>query len=225
MENMQAKMKRRLIVATGVIVIVLVVALALLAGTSSAKALSIEDAASGDYNNQKVQVSGSVVSNSYETNDNILTFAIYDADSDDGTQLLVRYYGEAAATFGNNIEAKCTGRIGDDGVLESSELLTKCPSKYESATEALSVSKLLGYGESMSGTIVKVAGNVKEGTLVPSGSGDRFAIVDADDPDFELSVEFDDALSDEITDGTYVVLTGAMNNEGKFAASEVAIGD
>ena len=43
------------------------------------------------------------------------------------------YQGAASSTFGDDVTAICTGRVGDDGVLRCSELVTKCPSKYEGA--------------------------------------------------------------------------------------------
>lgn len=50
-------------------------------------------------------------------------------------------------------------------MLECSELVTKCPSKYENADSALTVEQLLGYGESVYGKVVKVAGSVGAGSL------------------------------------------------------------
>lgn len=60
-------------------------------------------------------------------------------------------------------------------------MVTKCPSKYESASDALSVSRLLEYGESITGTVVKIAGSVKSGTLAAAGASDaRFIVHDAE---------------------------------------------
>src|SRR5699024_939475 len=115
-------------------------------GSSSAKSISIAEAAAGNYVDQKIQVSGNVVENSYETKDNVLTFSIYDPEGDASQQVKVRYEGGVSATFGNDVTAICTGKMGQDGVLNASELVTKCPSKYENATDALSVSQLIGYG-------------------------------------------------------------------------------
>ncbi len=78
------------------------------------------------------------------------------------------YDGAASSTFGNGVTAICTGKIveGEGGLeLVCSELVTKCPSKYESATDALSVTNLLDYGDSIINTTVKLKGTVKAGTL------------------------------------------------------------
>ena len=64
---MNAKTKRRMVVVTGIIVIVLVVILAVVGGTSSAKTVSVAEAATGSYADQKIQVSGNVVENSFAT--------------------------------------------------------------------------------------------------------------------------------------------------------------
>lgn len=219
---MNAKTKRRMVVVTGIIVIVLVVILAVVGGTSSAKSVSIADVANGGLVDQKVQVSGNVVENSFETVDDVLTFEIFDPQGDPSQQLSVRYEGGVSATFGNDVTAICTGKIGQDGVLNATELVTKCPSKYENATDALTVAQLVGYGQEVVDKPVKVSGAVKDGSLAAAGAGDRLVIVDPESGE-ELAVLFDGALSEEIADGSALVLTGSLNDQGKFAATDVAL--
>lgn len=220
--SVNAKTKRRMVVVTGIIVMVLVVVLAVVGGSSSAKSVSIAEAATGGYADQKIQVSGNVVENSFETKDNVLTFAIYDPEGDKSQQVKVRFEGGVSATFGNDVTAICTGKMTEEGILNASELVTKCPSKYENSADALTVAQLVGYGDEVLDKPVKVAGSVKTGTLVAAGSGDRFVLVDAESGE-ELPVLFDGAISDEIKDGTQLVLTGSINAGGKFAATEVAL--
>ena len=219
---MNAKMKKRMIAVSGVIVIVLILVLAFVGGNTAATTLSVAEAAENPQAGQKVQVSGNVVQDSFSTTDNVLTFKIYDPEGDPATQLEVRYDGAASSTFGNDVTAICTGKINEAGVLECSNLVTKCPSKYENAADALMVSQLLGYGVDVIGKVVKVSGTVKAGTLSAAGRGDRFVIVDTADGS-ELPVAFDDALSEDVADGTAVVLTGALTEDGKFAATDVAL--
>lgn len=207
---------------TGIIVIVLVVILAVVGGSGAAKSATVADAVAGKYADQKIQVTGNVVENSYATNDNVLTFAIYDKDGNPAEQLNVRYEGGVSATFGNDVTAICTGKIAGDGVLHATELVTKCPSKYENADSALTVEQLLGYGESVYGNVVKVAGSVGAGSLKAAGQGDRFILVDAETGD-SMPVIFEGALSDEVSDGSAVVLTGSLGADGKFAATDVAL--
>ena len=219
---MNAKTKRRMVVVTGIIVVVLIVVLAVVGGSTAAKSISVAQAADGSHANERVQVSGNVVEDSFSTTGNMLTFALYDPDGDPSVHLSVSYEGGVAATFGNDVTAICTGKIDEDGVLHATELVTKCPSKYENATDALSVSSLLDYGESVYEKPVKVAGTVKEGSLKAAGQGDRFILVDASDG-IEMAVLFDGALSDEIKDGSSLVLTGSLNSDSKCSATDVAL--
>ena len=217
---MNAKMKKRMIAVSGVIVIVLILVLAFVGGNTAATTMSIAEAAENPQAGQKVQVSGNVVQDS--TSNDVLTFKIYAPEGDPATQLEVRYDGAASSTFGNDVTAICTGKINDAGVLECSELVTKCPSKYENADSALTVEQLLGYGESVYGNVVKVAGSVGAGSLKAAGQGDRFILVDAETGD-SMPVVFEGALSDGIADGSAVVLTGSLGADGKFAATDVAL--
>ncbi|MEY8314915.1 cytochrome c maturation protein CcmE domain-containing protein [Adlercreutzia muris] len=219
---MNAKMKKRMIAVSGVIVIVLILVLAFVGGNTAATTLSVAEAAENPQAGQKVQVSGNVVQDSFSTTDNVLTFKIYDPAGDPAQQLEVRYDGAASSTFGNDVTAICTGKINDAGVLECSNLVTKCPSKYENADSALTVDQLLGYGDEVVGKVVKVAGTVGEGTLKAAGQGDRFVLV-ATEAEGSIPVAFDGALSDEVVDGASVVLTGSLAEDGKFAATDVAL--
>ena len=219
---MNAKMKKRMIAVSGVIIIVLILVLAFVGGNTAATTMSIAEAAENPQAGQKVQVSGNVVQDSFSTSNDVLTFKIYDPEGDPATQLEGRYDGAASSTFGNDVTAICTGKINDAGVLECSELVTKCPSKYENADSALTVEQLLGYGESVYGNVVKVAGSVGAGSLKAAGQGDRFILVDAETGE-AMPVVFEGALSDEVSDGSAVVLTGSLGADGKFAATDVAL--
>lgn len=221
---MNAKTKKRLVIVTGIIVIVMAIILAMVGSGSSAKTVTLAQAASGSYANQRVQVSGNVVENSYSTTGNVLTFSIYDPNDTAAGQLKVDYDGGVAATFGNDVTAICTGKMDANGVLQCSELVTKCPSKYESGTEALTVSRTLSYGDQVLNKTVKVKGKVLAGSQKAAGSGDRFVLADLEDASKTVAVTYDGALSTETTaDGATVVLTGHMGEDGKFAATNVAL--
>ncbi|MDR1013501.1 MAG: cytochrome c maturation protein CcmE [Coriobacteriales bacterium] len=242
---MNSRLRRRLIVVTGVIVIVVVAVLAIVAGTTASRVVSVAEAASGSYIGTKVQVTGKVVDNSYAIDGNVLTFAIYDEDEPSQPQLRVSYDKGVSATFGNQVSAICTGVIDPAGILLCTELVTKCPSKYENSADALTVGQLLSYGEQIVGKPVKVTGALKAGTLSPVGGGERFVLVGegsgdkdgasaapADDsasggaapaPADGLPVLYDGALSDEVGDGSSLVLTGWLNSSGQFEATDVAL--
>lgn len=218
---MNTKTKRRMMAVTGIIVIVLIVILAVVGGAGAAKSATIADAVAGTYADQKIQVTGNVVENSYATQNNVLTFEIYDKDGNPGEVLPVRYEGGVSATFGNDVTAICTGKIASDGVLHATELVTKCPSKYENASSALSVSDLLGYGDAVVGKTVKMSGAVS-GSLKAAGSAERFVLSDASSSQ-SISVAFDGALSDEIVEGSSLVVTGSLSEDGSFKATDVAL--
>ena len=207
---------------TGIIVIVLVVILAVVGGSGAAKSATVADAVAGKYADQKIQVTGNVVQDSFSTSNDVLTFKIYDPEGDPATQLEVRYDGAASSTFGNDVTAICTGKIADDGVLHATELVTKCPSKYENASSALSVSRLLEYGDQVVDKPVKVSGTVQAGSLRAAGAGDRFVLADPDSGK-TLPVAFDGALSDEIAEGSSLVITGSLSADGRFTATDVAL--
>ena len=220
---MNSKMKKRMVAVGGVIVIVVIVLMAFVGGGNAAKVVSVGDAAGGAYESKKVQVSGLVVDNSYTVDPaGVLSFDI--AAEDDPTQavkLRVVYDKGVSATFGNGISAICTGRV-QDGMLVCTELVTKCPSKYENATEALSVAQLKGYDlQTMEGTTVKVAGSVAQ--LGDVTGAERLVIADAADASATLGVVFSGALPADVAEGSSVVLTGALDADGRFLATEVAL--
>lgn len=219
---MNTKTKRRLIVVSGIIIVVLIVILAVVGGNSAAKTISVAEAASGEYKDQKIQVSGNVVENSFSTTGNILSFDIYDPEGDSSKRLNVNYEGGVSTTFGNDVTAICTGKIDESGTLHASELVTKCPSKYENKNDALSISKLLGYGDEVVDKPVKISGTIKQGSLKSAGQGDRFIVVDPDSNE-ELAVTYEGALSEEVANGSSVVLTGSLDAKGKFVATVVAL--
>jgi len=215
---MNGKMKKRLIIVTLLIVAIAVVVLAIVGSGSSAKALSVSDALAGQYTGKRIQVTGLVVDDSYSTTTDGLVFDV--ADEDDPSQTMhVVYSGAVPSTFGNGVVAISTGTLGEDGTLEAGELLTKCPSKYQSAEGALTVANLLDYGDTIVGQETRVAGYIKEGTLVPAGQDERFTLYSED---AEIGVVFDDALPDSVKEGSSVVVTGALQSDGRFHATEVA---
>lgn len=235
---MNNRLKRRLVVVTGIIVIVVVSVLAIVGAATASKTVTVAEAASGEFNGSKVQVTGKVVDNSYSLDEGVLNFAIYDEEDGTRTQLKISYDKGVSATFGNQVTAICTGTISAEGVLKCVELVTKCPSKYESSVDALTPSQLLSYGEQIIGKPVKLTGELKAGTLSPVGQGDRFVLIEAGQaatdasPNVsadstttaqELSIRYEGALSDEIQGGSTLVLTGSLNASGRFEATDVAL--
>ena len=220
--RVSSKTKRRAIVVAGIVVIVAIVVAAIVAGGTSARTVTVAEAVEGGATGERIQVTGNVVPDSYYNEDNDLVFSMYDPENEGGATLQARYEGGVSATFGNDVTAICTGKIGDDGVLVVSELVTKCPSKYENSEDALPVSQLIGYGEEIVGTTVKVTGAVEEGSLASAMEDVRFAVLDTEDGT-QLLVRYDGALPDGMAEGSIVVLTGALSADGSFAATNVAL--
>ena len=220
---MNAKMKRRLGAVTGVIVIVLVLVLAIVGGNSAARTVTVAEALEVQ-DDAKIQVTGNVAENSFDIDGGVLTFQIYDSQADPAAAELldVRYDGGVSATFGNDVTAICTGKKNAQGVLNCSELVTKCPSKYENAEGSLSIAELLDYGDAVLNKPVKVSGVMKAGTLAGVDAAERFTITDEESGD-ELRVRFEGALSDDTGEGASVVLTGSIGADGAFTATDVAL--
>lgn len=220
---MNAKMKRRLVAVTGVIVIVLIVLLAVVGGNSAARTVSVAEALEVQ-DDAKIQVEGNVVENSFSIEGDVLTFKIYDKENDPvaGHALDVRYDGGVSATFGNDVTAICTGKKDANGVLNCSELVTKCPSHYESGKDALTVPELYGYGQKVVNKPVKVVGVIKAGTLAGVDAPERFVIANEDTGD-ELHVKYVGALSDDAGEGAAVVLTGSIGTDGLFTATDASL--
>lgn len=226
---MNTKTRRRLVIVTGLIVIIAVAVLAVAGGAGAARGITVAQALEGTYDGQRVQVTGAVADDSYAFSDDGLTFAIQDGEggADGEGALQVRYKGAASSTFGNGVTAICTGVLtASDGgvVLDASEMVTQCPSKYESATDALGVAQLLGYGEGIVSTTVKATGTVAADSLSAAGEADaRFVLQDAADEGAAVPVVFDGALPDGVAEGAAVVVTGALGADGAFAATDVAL--
>lgn len=216
---MNSKMKKRMIAVAGIIAIVVIALFAVVGAGAGAQVASVSDVANGKYADKKIEVSGIVADNSYAVDQQgVLTFQI--KGDDDAGLLNVRYDKGVSSTFGNGVTAICTGRM-ENGVLNCSELVTKCPSKYESGSSALSVGQLLGYdSNSMIGKTVKVSGSVN--ALGPVTAEVRFQLRDADAA--QLSIVYAAALPDAVADGTNVVVTGALQDDkGTFLATDVAL--
>lgn len=225
---MAVNQKQRFIAVGGIVLIVILAMLAFFSANTAVKVMSVEEAAQPNAIGQRVEVTGNVVNNSFDIKGDVLTFRISDPD-EPGTDLRVSYDQGVSATFGNGVTAICTGTIQDDGLLKCSELVTKCPSKYETATDALTIERLLGYGDQILDKTVKVQGVLQPGSLKDATAAARFAIVegpeaaDAAAGGEVLEVKYQGALSDEVVDGVSVVLLGSLNSDGKFNATEVAL--
>ena len=217
---MNRSAKRRLVVVGGIIVVAMLVIVAIAGSGGAASSLSIADVVSGDYRGKKVQVSGSVVADSLTSEGSTALFEIQPEEGSAAASgqetLTVRYDGALPATFGTGVVAICTGTVESDNTLAATELVTKCPSKYESAEGSLTVKGLLDQGDSMVGVDTKVCGYVR-GEVNAVDADVRFVI---ESQGFSMDVAWDGGMDEDVTDGTAVVVTGQLSEDGTFVASE-----
>lgn len=220
---MNKKAKRRLVVVGGIIVVAMLVIVAVAGSGGAASSLGIDDVLTGDYEGRKVQVSGSVVADSVTSDGSVAVFEIQPeedssgASSASGETLTVSYDGALPATFGTGVVAICTGTV-EDGRLSCSELVTKCPSKYESAEGSLTVKGLLDQAGSLTGEETKVCGYVRGDVLpVDAAEGYRFVLESQGET---VNVIWDGGMDESVSDGTALVVAGSLTTDGAFEASE-----
>ena len=217
--HMNKKAKRRLIVVGGIVVIAMLVIVAVAGAGGAASSLKIGDVLGGTYEGKKVQVSGAVVADSLSAKGSTAVFQITPEpgtdDANTSEKLTVSYDGALPATFGTGVVAICTGTV-DDGELSATELVTKCPSKYESAEGSLTVKNLLDQADSMTGKDTKVCGYIR-GEINDATADYRFAI---ESQGATMNVVYEGALPDDLKDGTAVVISGKLNADGTFEASD-----
>jgi len=76
---------------------------------------------------KNVRVAGNVTEGTIERQGTNLKFTMSDGPND----LNVVYKGVIPDTFKAGIQAVVLGKLNSDGIFEATELLAKCPSKYE----------------------------------------------------------------------------------------------
>jgi cytochrome c-type biogenesis protein CcmE len=213
----------------GVTAIILIVIGAILYGTSGDAAAyqTVTQISKGDVKvGDRVRVGGAVVPGSWNKESNPMNFVIREEDDNAGTgaTLKVTYAGTAPNTFGDGVVAIVTGTLEENGVVKATEMITKCPSKYESAVGAIPVAEL-NSGQSMVGKSgVQTTGYIKPGSLGPASAAQRFVLSEeADGSGKSVAVKFAGALPDTIKDGVKVVVTGTVESATAFNATEVAL--
>jgi cytochrome c-type biogenesis protein CcmE len=212
----------------GVTAIILIVVGAILVSTSN-KAAAYQTvtqiAKGGAKAGDRVKVGGAVVAGSWDKQSNPMKFTIREENDSagKGATLKVVYSGTAPNTFGDGVVAIVTGTLTSGGVVEANEMITKCPSKYQSATGAIPVQELFS-GQSLVGKAnLQTIGYVKAGSL-SSNPAQRFVLTGkADGTGKTVNVKFSGALPDVVKDGAKVIVTGKLESDTLFNATEVAL--
>lgn len=223
---MNKRARNRLIGITAIILLAIAAVFATVGMRGgSAYNMTVTEAADAANAGKRIKVGGIVVNGSWDKKTNPMTFKIRD-ESDaaaTGPEITVVYSGAVPSTFGDGVTAIVTGELDENLTITSGEMITKCPSKYESATGAYTVEQLKEKADTMAGVPLKVAGVVKTGTIVPPGGAVRFVLVDAEGATIELNVNYSGALPEGMEDGASVVVTGQIEKDGAYYATDVAM--
>lgn len=172
---------------------------------------------------KQVKVAGKVVNGSWDKKTDPMIFKMV-AESDTlgtGPAVQVTYNGASPSTFGDGVVAIVTGTLNSGGKITSSDMITKCPSKYKSAQGAIPVQDLQPVN---AGQAIQVTGFVVPGSIKPAGQAQRFALAAAADGSGKtVPVAYDAALVSGMKDGSKLVITGQLGKNGTFTATEIAL--
>ncbi|MBI5231960.1 MAG: cytochrome c maturation protein CcmE [Coriobacteriales bacterium] len=231
---MNKRARTRLVILTVVALTMLVFVMLWLTGglaflginTSGAYSKTVADIANDKaLVGEKVKVAGKVVPGSWDRKTDPMQFTIADENDETGKGpvIAVVYNGTTPSTFGDGVTAIITGTLQSGGKLNSNEMITKCPSKYESKQGATPIGDLVG-NTNMVRKTTKATGFVVAGSIKAVGQGDRFIVAEkADGSGKTAGVVYEGALPSGMTDGSEVVMTGAMEADGKFVATNVSL--
>jgi cytochrome c-type biogenesis protein CcmE len=219
---MNTRARNRLI---GVTVLILLIAAAVFFGSggfaAAAYSKSVTEVTSdAKLVGQRVKVNGTVVAGSWNKKNNPMVFQIRAEGATGGPQILVTYSGVSPNTFGDGSAAIVTGTLENTGSIKADEMMVKCPTKYESRTDAVTVSGL--FKAEAGGHPIKVLGLLAPGTLKDASASERFTLASALSGGDRVGVVFPGAMPDGAKDGVTLVVTGTLQN-GKFLATDVSL--
>lgn len=186
--------------------------------TSIAQALTEDDLVG-----TQVEVSGKVVAGSWVSGATPFVFEIEDSEDADAGRIRVVWNEVVPGAFGDGTTATVTGVLEEDGSINAKYLVTKCPSKYESSTGALTVNDALARSGELAGVTLKVTGFVVNGSIGIAGDMPRFRVADDAAGDNTLDVAWAGGLPDEFVDGAKIVITGSLEEGNVFQCTEVAL--
>lgn len=218
---MNKRARNRLIGVTAIILVLAAVLLATLAPSGAAYERSVADVVgNASLVGTRVKVTGTVVSGSWDKKTNPMVFKIHEEGSTGGPEIKVIYNGGAPNTFGSDTVAILTGTLEENGVIQANEMITKCPSKYSTRSDAATVTDLL---KSPSDAPIRVVGFLKPGSLAGADADERFVLASAaGGTGNEVPVAFESAMPAGTEDGAELIVFGKMES-GVFVATEVAL--
>jgi len=125
------KSRTRLLVATGVIVVVFIGVVVYLLNTQGAYYRQVSELAAGQYDGKNVKVGGRVLDGTIKRDATGVHFTIEDLTGKTDT-VEVLYSGQMPNTFDAGVDVVVIGEYASNGsLITADELQTKCPSKYE----------------------------------------------------------------------------------------------
>lgn len=228
---MNKRARNRLIGVTAIILVIVAAIFASMSAGTGAKSYSTVAEIRNDAGavGKRITVGGTVVPGSWDKGStDKMRFAIADGDKegnikDPSVKLDVVYSGTMPATFGDKVTAIVIGELKPGGVLESNEpMLVKCPEKKESGTAATTVDNLLKSKDKLAGLPLRVKGFIVAASIKPVGTTPRLEIQTADGS-VKLPVLYTGGIPDGVKDGADVVLGGAIDKEGVFDATSIAL--
>ena len=223
---MNKRARNRLIGITAIILLLLVALFFTVMNKSAATNLTVKEFATQKVDGKRVQVSGTVVNGSWDKQTNPMSFKIRDDADTAGTgpTINIQYTGSLPDTFGDGVQAIITGNyVAQGSFIKSTQMTTKCPSKYASETDAYTVEALLQRASAMAGIPIKVSGVIKAGSLGAPGADPRFVLLNAAGATQELPVQFSGGLPDTVKENSKVVITGELDAQGTFGATAVSL--
>lgn len=128
---MNKKSRTRLLIATGVIVVVFVIGVIFLVQKQGAYYRQVSDLTSGQYDGKNVKVGGKVMDGTINRDASGVHFTIQDLTGKSET-VKVTYSGQMPNTFNSGVDVVVVGKYASNGgVISADQLQTKCPSKYK----------------------------------------------------------------------------------------------
>jgi cytochrome c-type biogenesis protein CcmE len=123
------KSRTRLLIATGVIVVVFVVGVVFLVQKQGAYYRQVSDLTTGQYDGKNVKVGGRVVDGTINRDASGVHFEIQDLTGKNDS-VEVTYSGQMPNTFDSGVDVVVIGKYASN-VITADQLQTKCPSKYK----------------------------------------------------------------------------------------------
>jgi cytochrome c-type biogenesis protein CcmE len=218
---MNKRARNRLIGVTAIILILAAVLLVTILPSGAAYSSMVKEIATNTkLVGTRVKVTGTVVAGSWDKKTNPMVFKIRDQGATSGPEVQVVYDGSAPNTFGNDTVAILTGTVDKLGSIKANEMLTKCPSKYETKSDAATIADAL---KAPSDTPIRVTGFLKPGSLAAANAAQRFVLsTKADGTGASFPVAFTNSMPAGTKDGVEMVVFGKLE-AGVFVATDVAI--